>query len=142
MKKPIENPFEGFTSTILHSDRLDAIEHGSLHKPVHATVAYGYEDARELAAVFQGKSNGYSYGRQVNPTVNALEKKLTRMEAGVASVGLATGMAAIGTTLFALLRRGDHFVTSSYLFGNTNSCLLYTSPSPRDLSTSRMPSSA
>lgn len=121
MKKPIENPFEGFTSTILHSDRLDAIEHGSLHKPVHATVAYGYEDARELAAVFQGKSNGYSYGRQVNPTVNALEKKLTRMEAGVASVGFATGMAAIGTTLFALLRRGDHFVTSSYLFGNTNS---------------------
>ena len=25
---------------------------------------------------------------------------------------------------------------------NSNSCLLYTSPSPRDLSTSRMPSSA
>lgn len=121
MKNPIQNPFEGFTSTILHSDRLAAIEHGSLHKPVHATVAYGYEDAHELAAVFQGKSSGYSYGRQVNPTVNALETKITRMEAGVSSVCFGTGMAAIGTTLFALLRRGDHFITSSFLFGNTNS---------------------
>lgn len=121
MKDKIKDPFSGFTSTIVHSDRLDAIEHGSLHKPVHATVAYGYDDANDLAAVFQGKAKGYSYGRQVNPTVSALEKKITLMEQGVASVCFGTGMAAIGTTLFALLRRGDHFVSSSYLFGNTNS---------------------
>lgn len=111
----------GFTTTIVHSDRRDAIEHGSLHKPVHATVAYGYEDARDLAAVFQGTLPGYSYGRQVNPTVEALQTKITRMEAGLQSVCFATGMAAIGTLLFALLRRGDHFVSSSFLFGNTNS---------------------
>ena len=58
----------GFTTSIVHSDRRDAIEHGSLHKPVHATVACGYEDVQGLADVFQGKSAGYSYGRQVNPT--------------------------------------------------------------------------
>ena len=121
MNEPIENPFAGFTSTVIHSDRMDEIEHGSLHKPIHATVAYGYEDAHDLAAVFQGKSAGYSYGRQVNPTISALETKVTRMEAGVASVCFGTGMAAIGTTLFALLRQGDHFITSSFLFGNTNS---------------------
>lgn len=111
----------GFTTTIVHSDRRETIEHGSLHKPVHATVAYGYEDARDLAAVFQGTLPGYSYGRQVNPTVEALQTKITRMEAGLQSVCFATGMAAIGTLLFALLRRGDHFVSSSFLFGNTNS---------------------
>ena len=111
----------GFTTSIVHSDRLDPIEHGSLHKPVHATVAYGYEDVQGLADVFQGKSSGYSYGRQVNPTVSALEAKISRMERGTATVCFGTGMAAIGTTLFALLRRGDHFVSSSFLFGNTNS---------------------
>jgi len=123
MSEQPKDPFQGFTSAIVHSDRRVEVEHGSLHKPIHATVAYGYEDANELAAVFQGKRTGYSYGRQVNPTVEALETKLNRMERGIASVCFGTGMAAIGTTIFALLRRGDHLVSSSFLFGNTNSLL-------------------
>ena len=112
---------KGFTTKVVHNDRQDSIEHGSLHKPIHANVAYGYEDARDLAAVFQGEKGGYSYGRQVNPTVSALESKITTMEDGVASVCFGTGMAAIGTTLFSLLRSGDHMVSSAFLFGNTNS---------------------
>jgi O-acetylhomoserine (thiol)-lyase len=112
---------KGFTTRIVHSDRQEFIEHGSLHKPVHANVAYGYEDARDLAAAFQGTKPGYTYGRQVNPTVDALEKKISRMENGLQTVCFSTGMAAIGTTIFALLRAGDHLVSSSYLFGNTNS---------------------
>jgi len=123
MSDKSKDPFAGFTSSIVHSDRRSEVEHGSLHKPVHATVAYGYDDAHELAAVFQGKRTGYSYGRQVNPTVEALETKLNRMERGLASVCFSTGMAAIGTTIFSLLRRGDHLVSSSFLFGNTNSLL-------------------
>jgi O-acetylhomoserine/O-acetylserine sulfhydrylase-like pyridoxal-dependent enzyme len=62
----------GFTTAILHSDRDAAIEHGALHKPLHLSVAYGYRDARELAAVFQGRAAGYAYGRQGNPTSAAL----------------------------------------------------------------------
>ena len=92
-------PKKGFFTTNLHSDREDSPEHGVLHKAIHPSVAYGYEDARHLAEVFQGKRDGYNYGRQLNPTVTALQKRITN-------------------------------------------CLLYTSPSPRDLSTSRMPSSA
>lgn len=112
---------KGFTTKVVHNDRQDTIEHGSLHKPIHANVAYGYDDAKELAAVFQGVKNGYSYGRQVNPTITALESKISVMENGLASVCFGTGMAAIGTTMFALLRSGDHIVSSAFLFGNTNS---------------------
>ena len=111
----------GFTTTILHSDRQKPIEHGSLHKPIHTAVAYGYRDARELADVFQGKKPGYRYGRQGNPTVSALEEKITRMEDGMATLCFSTGMAAIGAVVQALLRTGDHVVSSSFLFGNTNS---------------------
>lgn len=111
----------GFTTNILHSDRQKPIEHGSLHKPIHTSVAYGYRDARELAAVFQGKQPGYRYGRQGNPTVAALEDKITRMEDGVGSLCFATGMAAIAAVVQALLRDGDHVVSSAFLFGNTNS---------------------
>jgi O-acetylhomoserine (thiol)-lyase len=112
-------PARGFTTAILHSDREGGVEHGALHKPLHLSVAYGYRDARELAAVFQGRAQGYAYGRQGNPTSAALEAKVTRMEGGVASVCFATGMAAIGAVMLALLKEGDHVVASRYLFGNT-----------------------
>ena len=111
----------GFTTQILHSDRQKPVEHGSLHKPIHTAVAFGYKDARELAEVFQGKKPGYRYGRQGNPTVSALEDKITLMEDGYATLCFATGMAAIGAMVQALLRSGDHVVSSSFLFGNTNS---------------------
>ena len=111
----------GFTTTILHNDRRQAIEHGSLHKPVHTSVTFGYNDARQLASVFQGKEPGFRYGRQGNPTISALEDKITRMEDGVGTLCFATGMGAIGALVQALLRAGDHVVSSSFLFGNTNS---------------------
>jgi O-acetylhomoserine (thiol)-lyase len=114
-------PKRGFTTSILHSDRDLAVEHGALHKPLHLSVAYGYRDARELAAVFQGRAQGFAYGRQGNPTTAALEQKVNRMEGGVATACFATGMAAIGAIMVSLLRAGDHVVSSAFLFGNTNS---------------------
>nr|WP_314627595.1 cystathionine gamma-synthase family protein [uncultured Noviherbaspirillum sp.] len=111
----------GFTTTILHGDRQKDIEHGSLHKPIHTSVAFGYKDARQLAAVFQGKQPGYRYGRQGNPTVSALEDKVNEMENGYGTICFSTGMAAIGAVAQALLRDGDHVVSSAFLFGNTNS---------------------
>jgi len=112
---------KGFSTINLHSDRKDNPEHGVLHKAIHPSVAYGYDDARELAEVFQGKKAGYNYGRQLNPTVTALQNRITAMEEGVATVAFSTGMAAIATSFISLLRSGDHIVSSAFLFGNTNS---------------------
>jgi O-acetylhomoserine (thiol)-lyase len=111
----------GFTTAILHSDRESAIEHGALHKPLHTSVAYGYRDARDLAAVFQGRQTGYAYGRQGNPTTAALEAKVNAMEEGVGTVCFSTGMAAIAAAMLSLLKSGDHVISSDFLFGNTNS---------------------
>ena len=74
---------QGFTTRNLHADRADKPEHGVLHKPIHTSVAFTYDDARDLAAVFQGKMAGYNYGRQQNPTVNALQTRITKMEQGI-----------------------------------------------------------
>jgi O-acetylhomoserine (thiol)-lyase len=111
----------GFTTQLLHNDRQQTIEHGSIHKPVHTAVTFGYQNARDLAEVFQGKQSGYRYGRQGNPTVSALEDKITLMEGGKGSICFATGMAAIGALFQSLLKQGDHVISSSFLFGNTNS---------------------
>ncbi|MGZ9893144.1 cystathionine gamma-synthase family protein [Bordetella bronchiseptica] len=112
----------GFTTTIVHSDRDQSAEHGAVHKPMHPSSEYVYEDARELAAVFQGKA-GFTYARQGTPTTTALEARITRMEAGKSTVSFATGMAALAAIFTTLLRRGDHLVSSQYVFGNTNSLL-------------------
>jgi len=111
----------GFTTTLLHSDRLGKPEHGALHKPIHTSVTFGYDDVQDLVDVFQNKAKGYAYSRQGNPTVTALEHKVTQMEKGMASVAFSTGMAAIAATFTALIRHTDHVVASSYLFGNSRS---------------------
>ncbi len=114
-------PSKGFTTRNLHSDRAGGPEHGVLHKPVHPSVAYAYDDARELAEVFQGKRQGYAYGRQANPTVAALQQRISAMEDGRASIAFATGMAAIAAVTLTLLKAGDHLISSTFLFGNSNS---------------------
>lgn len=110
----------GFTTTILHGDRRLSVEHGAVHKPIHTSSQYAYPDARELAAVFQGKP-GYTYARQGTPTTDALEKKITAMEEGVASLSFATGMGALAALFTTLLKAGDHLISSQFIFGNTNS---------------------
>jgi O-acetylhomoserine (thiol)-lyase len=114
---------QGQTTQILHADRLGGVEHGAVHKPLHPSATYGYPSAGELVAVFQGAAPGYVYSRQGNPTGAALEVKLAALEGGRAAAVFSTGMAAIGAMLVALLKAGDHVVSSQFLFGNTNSVL-------------------
>jgi O-acetylhomoserine (thiol)-lyase len=110
----------GFTTRILHNDRHLSVEHGAVHKPIHTSSQYAYPDARELAAVFQGKS-GYTYARQGTPTTDALEKKVSAMEGGGSSLTFSTGMGALSALFTTLLRAGDHLISSQFIFGNTNS---------------------
>ena len=116
---------QGFTTTILHGDRRRGTEFNASHAPIHPSVAWGYESVKDLVRVFQGDMPGYVYGRQHNPTVTALEAKVTAMEEGAGTLCFATGMASIAAMLWALLKKGDHVVVSQYVFGNTNS--LFTS---------------
>ena len=115
------NSKTGFTTTILHADRFGKPEHGALHKPIHTSVTYGYDDVQDLVDIFQNKKKGYTYSRQGNPTVSALENKVTLMEHGFSTIAFSTGMAAISATVMALIKRGDHVIASSFLFGNTRS---------------------
>src|SRR5690606_39169688 len=61
------------------------------------------------------------YARQGTPTTAALEQKITQMEGGIGTVTFATGMAALAAVFMTLLRKGDHLISSKYIFGNTNS---------------------
>lgn len=116
----VKGESKGFTTEILHHDRRRGTEHGAVHQPIHTSSQYGYQDARDLVAVFQGKP-GFSYARQGTPTTAALEAKLAQMEGGVSAIAFSTGMAALTAIFTTLLKSGDHLLASQYVFGNTNS---------------------
>lgn len=114
---------KGFTSRIVHHDRLQGFADGPIHAPVYNSVPYGYETTEALVDVFQGKATGHAYARQSTPTTDALQSMINQAEGGLGTLVFATGMAALNATLFALLKQGDHVIASQYLFGNTFSLL-------------------
>ena len=122
MTTPPKRAYSAHTR-LLHADRLGGVEHGALHKPLHIAAAFNYPTARDLVEVFQGNQAGHVYARQGNPTVNALEAKVTLLEDAKGTATFATGMAAITAVFLALLRAGDHLVCTRFLFGNTNSLM-------------------
>ncbi len=87
--------------------------------PIYQTSAYCYESAAFAAGVFSGKESGYTYSRIDNPTVAALEARMTAIERGKACVAFASGMAAVVSAVYALCAAGDHIVSIATLYGGT-----------------------
>lgn len=113
---------KGMTSTIVHAERHFKSEHGAIHKPIHVSSQYAYETADELVDAFR-RYDSFTYSRQGTPTTAALESLITQLEEGTGTLSFSSGMAAISSTLYALLRAGDHLICSKYIFGNTKSLL-------------------
>jgi cystathionine beta-lyase/cystathionine gamma-synthase len=66
-----------------------------------------------------GVDKGFSYSRVSNPTVDALEKAIAALEGTPSAVCFRTGMAAITTLLFSVLKSGDHAILSDVVYGGT-----------------------
>ncbi len=60
-----------------------------------------------------------TYSRVTNPTVEALESVLGRLEQAPPSVCFSSGLAAETALFLALLRQGDHIVLSQAIYGGT-----------------------
>jgi len=87
--------------------------------PIYATSVFSFRTLEDVDAVYEGKKPGYVYSRMANPTVVSLEKRLAEIEGAQEALAFSSGMAAITTTLFSLVRPGDHILASSVLYGGT-----------------------
>lgn len=85
------------------------------------TSGFVYGSAEEAEAAFAGESDHYIYSRYGNPTVSMFEERLRTIEGAEAVYATASGMAAVFTSLIAILETGDRVVASKGLFG---SCFL------------------
>jgi cystathionine gamma-synthase/O-acetylhomoserine (thiol)-lyase len=92
---------------------------------LHAST-YVVDSAQDLADLLDGRLDGYSYARIDNPTADAFAAAVAGLEAPDGSAtaqAFASGMAAISTTLLALLQPGDHVVAPASCYGGTYALL-------------------
>ncbi|MFC3832444.1 MULTISPECIES: aminotransferase class I/II-fold pyridoxal phosphate-dependent enzyme [Deinococcus] len=90
--------------------------------PIHAAAAFQFDTLEEAQQEFQ-VNDGLSYARLQNPTVRALETRISALEGGAATVAVSTGQAATLTSILSVCRAGDHVVSASSLFGGTTGML-------------------
>lgn len=97
-------------------ERTAEQEHG---EPIFPTSSFVYGSAAEAARKFGGEEPGNIYSRFTNPTVRTFEQRLAALEGGERCVATSSGMAAILSTVLALLEAGDEIVASRSVFGST-----------------------
>lgn len=96
--------------------------------PIYQTTSYVFHDCAQAADRFDLKDAGNIYGRLTNSTQEALEKRISALEGGVAALALASGAAAIAYTIQALAANGDHVVAQKTIYGGTYNLLAHTLP--------------
>ena len=94
--------------------------HRSLSPPLYRSSTFAFPDAESAFAIHEGLEPGYFYGRMSNPTQAALEAVLADLEGGEDALVMASGMAAISTSLLSLLSSGDHIVAPRPLYASTD----------------------
>ncbi|HEX9604985.1 MAG TPA: aminotransferase class I/II-fold pyridoxal phosphate-dependent enzyme [Myxococcales bacterium] len=87
--------------------------------PIVCTATYAFQDTAEIVRYFEGDLEREEYGRYGNPTVRAAERKIAALEGAEDCALFASGMAAVTTTMFELLKAGDHVILTSDCYRRT-----------------------
>lgn len=117
-----------FATKALHAGHDVQQNGGTRAVPIYQSTAYVFNDSDHAANLFNLSETGNIYTRINNPTNDVLEQRLTALEGGLAAVVTASGTSATATTLFTLLKAGDHVVASNSLYGGTYNLLNVTLP--------------
>lgn len=96
--------------------------------PIYQTTSYAFDDTQHGADLFDLKVPGNIYTRIMNPTNDVLEKRVAALEGGIASVAVASGMAAITYAIQTIAQVGDNIVSVAKLYGGTYNLMAHTFP--------------
>ncbi|MDJ1480157.1 aminotransferase class I/II-fold pyridoxal phosphate-dependent enzyme [Cytophagaceae bacterium YF14B1] len=96
--------------------------------PLFLTSSFTFEDADQASALFADEIPGNIYTRFSNPNTSEFIDKLCALEGAEDGIATATGMAAMFTSMAALVSSGDHILASRSLFGSTHQILTQIFP--------------
>jgi len=102
---------EGICTRAIHGGQTPDPATGAILTPIYQSTTYVQQAV--------GVHKGFTYSRAQNPTVDALERSLGALEDTPQAVCFATGMAAISTLCFTLLKAGDHIIVGDVVYGGT-----------------------
>ena len=108
----------GLGTTAIHAGTLKNL-YGTLAMPIYQTSTFIFDSAEQGGRRFALEEAGYIYTRLGNPTTTTLENKIAALEEGEAGIAMSSGMGAISSTLWTVLKAGDHVVTDKTLYGCT-----------------------
>lgn len=87
--------------------------------PIYQSTTFKYDTSEQMAKLFDLEEPGYFYSRLQNPTNDFVAKKIAELEGGRQAILTASGQAASFYAVFNICEAGDHFVSTSALYGGT-----------------------
>ena len=87
--------------------------------PIYQSTTFKYDTSDEMGQLFDLEAEGYFYTRLQNPTNDAVAAKICTLEGGAAAMLTSSGQAANFYALFNICESGDHFISSSAIYGGT-----------------------
>ncbi|MBS3732894.1 MAG: PLP-dependent transferase [Desulfobacterales bacterium] len=103
----------------VHSGEVRFNEYGSVTTPIVQTSTFIFKNVEEIRKLAEGDIERFEYGRYGHPTQLAAERKLAALEEAEDSVLFSSGMSAITTSLFMLLKAGDHLIITDDAYKRT-----------------------
>jgi O-acetylhomoserine/O-acetylserine sulfhydrylase len=88
--------------------------------PLYQTSSYIFKNSKHAADLFDLTEGGYIYTRMNNPTTDVFEKRVAALEGGVASLAVSSGHAAQFIALTTIMKKGENFITSPFLYGGSH----------------------
>ncbi len=113
---------KGFGTKTIHGGH-EKNPFGTLATPIYQSSTFVFDSAEQGGRRFALEEGGYIYSRLGNPTTTVLEAKLAALEGAEAALATGSGMGAISSTLWTLLKAGDHMVADETLYGCTYALL-------------------
>ncbi|QPB80622.1 methionine gamma-lyase [Proteus sp. GOKU] len=108
-----------FNTQAIHYGYSPLDSQGALVPPVFQTSTFVFPTAQYGADCFAGKQKGHFYSRISNPTLELLEKRLAQLENGEGAVVFSSGIGAITSSCWSLLKPGDELIADMTLYGCT-----------------------
>ena len=87
--------------------------------PIAQSTTYKYDSSETVGKLFDLAEEGFFYTRLANPTVDAVEKKIAALEGGIGAMCTSSGQAANMIAVLNICSAGDHFISTSTIYGGT-----------------------
>ena len=94
--------------------------------PIYQTSSFVFRNSQHAADRFALADAGNIYGRLTNPTQDIFERRIAKLEGGVAALAVSSGAAAVSYTIQNLAFAGDHIVAAKNVYGGTYNLLAHT----------------